>query len=151
MIFHACDTVTIELHASNIWYFAALGPLENWHDSITPGGTPNYWTYCGGCLFVVNFTAYGYYGAKLLNLCSRILNENKMDKRFRNSVYRPVMMLKSAISWDDAYFYSDGQKLCTFFLVFFCGPPWGEGPILELVNYVQWSSPSAWFFPKRYL
>ena len=39
--------------------------------------------------------------------------------------------------------YSDGQKSCTFFPEFFCGPPGEGGPILELVDCVKWSSPSA--------
>ena len=46
------------------------------------------------------------------------------------------------------FLFSDGQKSCTFFLEFFCGPPGGGGPILELVDFVKWSSPTAWFFPK---
>ncbi len=29
--------------------------------------------------------------AKLLNLCSKILNQTKVNKKFRNSVYRPVL------------------------------------------------------------
>ncbi len=47
--------------------------------------------------------------------------------------------------------YSDGQKSCTFFLEFFCDPPGGGGPILELVDFVKWNSPTAWFFLRRYL
>ncbi len=42
-----------------------------------------------------------------------------------------------------SYDYSDGQKSCTFFLEFFCGPPGGAGPIFELVDFVKWSSPTA--------
>ena len=41
------------------------------------------------------------------------------------------------------YYYSDGQKSCTFFLEFFCGPPGGGEPILELVDFVKWSSPTT--------
>ena len=48
-------------------------------------------------------------------------------------------------------YYSDGHKSCTFSHDFFCGPPGEGGPILELVDYVKWSSPSVLFFPKRYL
>ncbi len=39
------------------------------------------------------------------------------------------------------FYYSDGQKSCTFFLEFSCGSPGGGGPMLELVDFVKWSSP----------
>ncbi len=39
--------------------------------------------------------------------------------------------------------YSDGQKSCTFFLDFFCGPPGGGGPNLEQGDFVKWRSPTA--------
>ncbi len=73
----------------------------------TLGGTPNSWTYCLVCfcsgvllrlrlLYPITLSDWGCMsvknGAKLLNLCRRILNENKVDKMFMTSVYCPVHM-----------------------------------------------------------
>ncbi len=48
--------------------------------------------YTQGCYLAVFNLAKGI-KCGFLNLCSKILNKNKVDKRFRNSVYCPVYQL----------------------------------------------------------
>ncbi len=49
------------------------------------------------------------------------------------------------------YFTVTAKSLAHFFSNFSVAPLGEGGPILELVDFVKWSSPTAWFFLRRYL
>ncbi len=53
----------------------------------------------------------------------------------------------SCSPWD-CLCYSDVLSLVHFLAIFFLWPPWGRGPILELLDCVKWSSPSMAHLPQ---
>ncbi len=61
---------------------------------------------------------------------------------FLTNCYRWKKLKRNAYAYEKGIYYSDGHKSCTFSHNFFCGPPGGGGPILELLDCVKRSSPS---------